>query len=124
MVVYLCFVKRDYAACIQMFDWPAKAGDDQSLTMWEEHMMGIIAGGHLMMLALDLWSVLQENGHVRGLMTAGEFIWWFSGGYGAWRLGFPCAFAFAISAVSATGLLIHSREPGLFTKDKGKEKAK
>jgi hypothetical protein len=107
-----------------MFDWPAKAGVDQSLTIWEEHMMGIIGGGHLMMLLLELWSIFQDHGHVRALMTTGEMVWWGLGGYDAYRLGLPCAFANTLSVLALVGLIIHSREPGLFTKDKTNEKTK
>jgi hypothetical protein len=128
MVSFRLLVQRDFVGCVETFDWPAKEGTKDgtiTLTTWEMHSLGIMGGAHFMMLALDSWSIFQDHGHVRALMAWGELIWWGLGGFDAWRMGFPCIFAYTISVLAAVGLIIHSFEPGLLTKDKNaKEKAK
>jgi hypothetical protein len=107
-------------AVVKMFDWPPKENDEE-LTLWEEHAIGIIGALELTMTFGCVVGVVMENSHFRGVMVVMELICWGLGGYDAYRLGVPSAFAFSMAGLALIGLVVHSREPGLFTKDKSKE---
>ena len=123
-VVYLMVVRKDIKAAIELFDWPAKEGDSQDLTLWEQHCFGIITGAHAAFLFGCIVGIFHEHSHFRAMIAAMELIFWSVGGYDAFNLGMPCAFAYVMAAFSVVGLIAHSREPGLFTVDKKKGKPK
>jgi hypothetical protein len=119
-VVFLVIIKRDYLGTIEMFDWPAKEGGNWDLTMWEKHCFGIIGGAHLTFLAGELFAILKGDSQMRALMAFMEAINWGYAGYDAYRLGYPGVVGYVMSALSLIGLVVHTMEPGLLTKDHDK----
>lgn len=108
---------------VKQFQWEG-AEDRTELELWEKHCLGIIVGGHCGFLIAELWSLFYDSAHTRGLVAVMELTWWAYGAYDAQRLGFPCEVAYGISALLLVALIVHSKEPGIFTKDKDAEKAK
>eukprot|EP00562_Extubocellulus_spinifer_P001123 CAMPEP_0178475170 /NCGR_PEP_ID=MMETSP0696-20121128/2976_1 /TAXON_ID=265572 /ORGANISM="Extubocellulus spinifer, Strain CCMP396" /LENGTH=136 /DNA_ID=CAMNT_0020102439 /DNA_START=190 /DNA_END=600 /DNA_ORIENTATION=+ len=104
---------------VSMFGWP----EGGELTPWEEHALGILGGEHLAFLVANLLGIFHENAHVRGLIVLMEAIHWTVGAIDAQRLGFPCVFAYVIAGLCIISLVIHAKEPGIFTKDKNKAKS-
>ena len=110
-------------ALIKQFEWEGSA-EREALGTWEEHALGIVCGGHAAFLAAVVWSTFADSAHVRGVVAVMELIWWFYGAYDAQRLGMPCEVAYILSAVLAVALIIHAKEPGIFTKDKSADTSK
>ena len=125
-LVFMLMIRKDIPGTVALFDFPAKEGESQEPTVWEQHLFGILAGEHLAFLSGNLVGIFHEHSHFRAIITAMELIHWAAGGYDASVHGVPCGFAYAMAAMAAVGLLVHSREPGLLTADnsKGKEKNK
>ena len=108
---------------IKQFEWEG-AAERQTLGVWEEHALGIVCAGHTAFLAAEVWSTFLDSAHVRGVVAVMELIWWLYGAYDAQRLGMPCEVAYVLSAVLAVALIIHAKEPGIFTKDKKADEKK
>ena len=65
----------------------------------------------------EVYAIMAGDSNMRGLLALMEFISWGNGGWDAARLGFPCVFAYVLSALSLVGLVINLYEPGILTKD-------
>ena len=98
------------------------ASPHESLTQWEDHFLGIIAGVHMALLYGCLMGIFLEHGHYRAIIAAMELIYCLNGSYDAMRLGFPYGVPFAFTGLAAIGLVAHAFEPGFLTKDKTKTK--
>ena len=100
--------------------------DDQSIDGLEAHLIGTIAGAHLMCIINNIVSVVQENSHYRGMAVTTQVVWlvvqwidYYSATVGSKKQ--HQQFLTAIVVFSIFGLVVHVNEPGIFTKDKNKE---
>ena len=120
LVVYKALIARDCASIPTDWGWPPRYdGDTGELSTWERHSLGIIGGSHLSMLAGHILGLTTEHGHFRAIMTLMELISWANGALDAYLvLGVAYEFAAVLAALAAVGLAVHSKEPGLLTKDK------
>jgi hypothetical protein len=120
---YTVLLSGDIKGGIKTFQWPPKAGKDQDLTLWEKHLFGIVGAAHASFLVVCLLGIFHEHSHFRGIVAIMEAVFWGIGGYSSVALGFPCELAFGTCGLAVLGLIVQSREPGIFTKDKGKPKS-
>jgi hypothetical protein len=97
-------------------------GED-GMTPLENHMIGAFVGFSAALLFNAIAAILTENSHYRAMATAVEFIIAVTDAYDALYLagpGFDATFLIGWSLLAGLGLAVHSREPGIFTKDKNK----
>ena len=121
---------KEYMA--DVLDWPRMTAD---LTPIERHLLGAGFTFHVVLAANDAAAIMVENAHYRAMATFLEFLLYAGdlvdamyensllpdeGGSKTFTL-VPLAI---MSGVTLVGLLIHSREPGLFTKDKNNTEKK
>ena len=99
----------------RLYGWPH--GSDP-LTPREEHMMGVILAMSLTLFVNCVAGVFLENAHYRGMATVLEFIFFGAQLWDAQLTGFPTNIKIIYTVVAGSGLLVHSMEPGIFTKDK------
>ena len=99
-------------------------GADVPLSPRELHMMGIVLAVSLTLTVNCISAIAFENAHYRGMATLLEFIFFASEAYDAQKTGFPFTVKLAFALIALIGLIVHSQEPGIFTKDKTKSKAK
>jgi hypothetical protein len=101
-------------------DWP-DAADER--TPIELHLIGALSGTQLAMAVGCILGIMQENAHFRCVLVLMELIMWGSDLVDSLMTGFPIAPPIFLSLVSLIGLFVHSKEPGIFTKDKTKTKS-
>jgi hypothetical protein len=114
----LAATKGRYAIVTELFDWPSQyAGDDviKELSLWEDHCLGIIMGAHMALLFGCVAGI--KHSEFCTLVTAMELIYCGNGAWDAYRLGMPCMIAMMLTTMCTVGLVVHYREPGVFTKD-------
>eukprot|EP00522_Entomoneis_paludosa_P004223 CAMPEP_0172467020 /NCGR_PEP_ID=MMETSP1065-20121228/57732_1 /TAXON_ID=265537 /ORGANISM="Amphiprora paludosa, Strain CCMP125" /LENGTH=139 /DNA_ID=CAMNT_0013224037 /DNA_START=76 /DNA_END=495 /DNA_ORIENTATION=- len=102
---------------IPMFDWPAKAGDDQAVTVWEAHALGILGGCEIALSFLCVVGIF-ESSRFRSIIIVAEAMVWGVGAFDAFKNGVPYEFAATMFVIATVSGVIHSQEPGLFAKDK------
>ena len=100
-------------------------GETGGLSPLEGHFLGSYLGLSTALIFNDLAAILTENSHYRLMATAVEVIGFatdatdaafFAGpGFGYVPLCF-------LSVLGLVGMAVHSREPGIFTKDKNNTK--
>lgn len=105
----------------KFYGWPEA---EEKMTPRELHLMGMILSISLALCVNCVAGIFLENSHYRGMATLVEFIFFAAEAYDAHSTGFPATVKTAFAVVSLIGLVVHSQEPGLFTKDKAKTKAK
>jgi hypothetical protein len=103
----------------KFYGWPDAAAP---MSPRELHMMGVILSASLTLLANCIAGIFFENAHYRGMATTLELIFFGSELYDAHVTGFPTMVKGGFAAIALLGLLVHSQEPGIFTKDKTKQK--
>ena len=119
---------KEYMA--DVLDWPRLTTE---LTPIERHLLGAGFTFHVVLAANDAAAIMVENAHYRAMATFLEFLL-YAGDLadaiyensllpdGRRNKTFTLVPLVIMSAVTLIGLLIHSREPGLFTKDKNSVK--
>jgi hypothetical protein len=105
----------------KFYGWP---GASTPLSAREEHMMGVILSISLALAVNCFISILFETAHYRGMATLLELVYFGSEFLDAYATGFPYKIKACFAALALIGLVIHSMEPGIFTKDKTKAKTK
>lgn len=105
----------------KFYNWP---GADEPMTPRELHMMGMILSISLTLFVNCVAAILMENAHYRGMATLLELIFFGCEAYDAQKTGFPVSVKEVFAGVALLGLIVHSQEPGIFTKDKTKTKSK
>jgi hypothetical protein len=103
------------------YGWP---GADDPLSPRELHMMGIVLSVSLTLMVNCISAIVFENSHYRGMAAVLEFIFFACEAYDAQTTGFPVTVKAAYAVIALIGLIVHSQEPGIFTKDKTKSKTK
>jgi hypothetical protein len=101
------------------YGWP----DDASpLTSREQHLMGIVLSISVALAINCFISIFLETAHYRGMATLLEVVYFGLEAYDAYTLGFPFEVKGTFAGIALVGLVIHTMEPGIFTKDKTKTK--
>jgi len=85
----------------------------------QNHMLGVLRGFNLAMMALCAMGTLKEHAHFRSRIILAEFILYATATVDAYRLGGLNYFVpGAMSLAALGGFVVNSLEPGIFTKDK------
>jgi hypothetical protein len=108
----------------KFYGWPGAADATAKMSPRELHMMGVILSSSLALAVNCIAAIATENSHYRGMATTLELIFFASEWYDAHVTGFPTTVKAAYAGIAALGLLVHSQEPGIFTKDKTNNKNK
>jgi hypothetical protein len=104
---------------VVMLDWP---GVDEERTTIERHLIGVLVGVQAVLLFGDLVGIFYENAHFRGIITAMELLFFTVDTYDNYVEGLDWVRVLVLSLIPLVGLIVHSREPGIFAKDKDKGK--
>jgi hypothetical protein len=113
------YFAKDRLADIVQDSWP---GVKEDRTPIELHLLGAVGASHIVMLVGCLVGILVENSHFRGIFTMMLTLFYALDCYDAYSAGFPYAPLAILTVVGAVGSVIHAGEPGVFTKDKAKDK--
>jgi hypothetical protein len=104
----------------KFYGWP---GAESPMSPRELHMMGVILSISVTLLVNCVAGIFLENAHYRGMATLLELVFFSCELYDAQVTGFPTMVKAVFAAVALVGLVVHSMEPGVFTKDKSKNKS-
>ena len=98
---------------------------DTPITDLEMHLMHAVAGVGLVLLVNNIAAIFVENSHYRGMAVVLQMLFFSVDAYSYIRLGkdIPGIIYFIIG-LGLVGLVVHSKEPGIFTKDHGPGKSK
>jgi hypothetical protein len=110
------------SAIADMAQFPIGA---DGMTPLETHMIGAYVGLSVALLLNSAAAIFTENSHYRAMATAVEFLCNVTDGYDSYFLAgpaFDATFLIGISTLTGVGLIVHSMEPGVFTKDKNAKK--
>ena len=119
-------IKQDYTGLAQIFD---RDLESFPMTDFEVHLLHCIGGVCVLLAINNIVAIVMENSHYRGMAVllhtiffacdAGSYV--ALGRLGGSEIGTPLV----IMLMGVIGLVVHSMEPGIFTKDKnggGKKK--
>ena len=96
---------------------------DSEFSTLESHLLGAFGAFHAAVGFGCAVGFLMEHSHFRAVMTTMELILWSLDGYDAIQTQSRSITFFAVNVgIAAVGLVVHSQEPGVFTKDHNKEK--
>jgi hypothetical protein len=109
--------KQDIPSLVQ---WP---GAEDERTKMEMHLIGAYCGFHAAMMFACIAGMIHEHAHFRGIVTFMELMVHGIDLADALREGTPWEALAVLTGIAVVGLVIHSMEPGIFTKDKNKEKS-
>lgn len=96
-------------------------------TVIELHLLRVVGGACLLLAINNIAAILVENSHYRGMAVLLHTICFGVDAYSYVISDRDPSNALALVAIGAVGLVVHSMEPGIFTKDKndaGKKKKK
>jgi hypothetical protein len=96
---------------------------DHKLTAFEGHALEIMTGVHAMMFYGAIMGLAFENAHYRGVHIIKEAIFFGTIAYCDYKQGYPMVVSTAMTVLALVGTIVHSMEPGVFTKDKTKKSA-
>ena len=98
----------------------------ETMTLMEHHLWHVLGGIALCNSINSLAAICVENSHYRMMVCALQTLFFCVDGWSYVKLGVDVpATLYVILGVNVAGLVVHSFEPGLFTKDKnddGKKK--
>jgi hypothetical protein len=103
------------------YGWPEST---TPLTLREQHLMGMVLSISATLAVNCVASVFLETSHYRGMAAVLEVIYFGAEAYDAYITSFPYQVKGTFAGIALFGLIIHSLEPGLLTKDKKKIKSK
>jgi hypothetical protein len=113
------------AACSDLKGWAKLVGlqddilEEDEKSVRQNHMLGVVRGFNLAMMTLCALGVFKEHAHFRGQIILAEFVLFATAAVDAFRLGGLNYIVPGASALAALGgFIVHSLEPGIFTKDK------
>ena len=121
---------KEYMA--NLLEWPRNT---IKLTPIERHLLGAGFTFHVVLTINDVAAIMVENAHYRAMATFLELVLYsldladamyentFLDEEGGEKL-FTLVPLAVMTGVTILGLLVHSQEPGLFTKDKNEKKTK
>lgn len=115
--IYAC---RDLHAWAEMVELQVENPEVASQEVRQLHMLGVLRGFNVAFCLLSVLGSVSESAHFRGVLALAYAALYGTVALDAYSVGVEGWMVPAVIAVVATvGLLIHSNEPGIFTKDKG-----
>ncbi|KAL7439270.1 hypothetical protein ACHAXM_006657 [Skeletonema potamos] len=119
---YKLLIAEDYAD--MMADWGNNG--DSPMTPMEHHLFHVVGGTALVTFINCIAAIFVENSHYRMMVCALQLLFFSVDGWSYLKLGVPVSMpVYLVVGANVVGLVVHSQEPGLFTKDKseaGKKK--
>ena len=98
---------------------------DSPLTDLELHLMHAIAGVGIILLVNNIAAIFVENSHYRGMAVVLQMLFFSVDTYSYIAMGKDIpGILYFILGLGFVGLVVHSQEPGIFTKDHGPGKSK
>lgn len=98
---------------------------DSPLTDLEMHLMHAIAGVGIILLVNNIAAIFVENSHYRGMAVVLQMLFCSVDTYSYIAMGKDIpGILYFILGLGFVGLVVHSQEPGIFTKDHGPGKSK
>ena len=95
------------------------------ITDLEMHFLHCLGGVVIVLLVNNVAAIFVENSHYRGMAVFLEMLFFTIDGYSYYRTGRDIpGIIFGIVGFGLVGLVVHSQEPGIFTKDHGPGKSK
>ena len=121
-MVHMFLIKQDYTDLAQTWD-----RDLASMTDFELHLLHCLGGVCLLFAINNIVAIAVENSHYRGMAMLLHTIFFACDtlSYVALGRGQRSVVPLVLLAMGVIGLIVHSMEPGIFTKDKdgsGKKK--
>ena len=114
------------AACSDLKSWSSIIGlnkdvsEEDEKSVRQNHMLGVIRGFNVAMMALCGMGIFRESAHFRAQIILAVFALFSTVAIDAFRLGGLNYVVPGVHAVIALGgFIINSMEPGIFTKDEG-----
>eukprot|EP00527_Entomoneis_sp_CCMP2396_P009113 CAMPEP_0198137064 /NCGR_PEP_ID=MMETSP1443-20131203/636_1 /TAXON_ID=186043 /ORGANISM="Entomoneis sp., Strain CCMP2396" /LENGTH=94 /DNA_ID=CAMNT_0043798395 /DNA_START=174 /DNA_END=458 /DNA_ORIENTATION=- len=92
------------------------------MTDFEDHLLFVVGGVHMMLFFTSVIGLAIENFHFRGIHICIESIFFGHIAYSDVKYGYPAQISVALACLSVFGAIVHSQEPGVFAKDKDKTK--
>jgi hypothetical protein len=89
-----------------------------AMTDMESHLFGVLVFTHLLLFVNCVAGVFLENSHYRGMAAILEVIFFGGDLYDTYMVGLPTEALIVLFSVAFVGLVVHTNEPGIFTKDK------
>lgn len=124
-IAVFVFKGKEYMA--DLLEWPR---DTETLTPIERHLLGAGFTFHIVLLSNNIVAIAVENAHYRAMATFLELILYSidladaiyeNSLLAEGRQLFTLAPLASMTVVTLIGLVVHSKEPGIFTKDKNKK---
>ena len=80
----------------------------------------VLGGTFIVLVVNNVAAIFVENAHYRGMAVLLQMLFFVVDGYSYWKMGLIVPpIIYAIVGVGLVGLIVHSKEPGIFTRDKG-----
>ena len=96
-----------------------KWGSNSPGTLFEQHMMHFVGGAAAAFFVNAVVAIFVENSHYRGMAVVLQTVCFAVDSYSYYKLGVsPDPMLYVVVGSGIVGLIVHSMEPGIFTKDK------
>ena len=118
---YQMFVAEDLADMLEMW---GRDVNEVPVTILELHFAHALGAVFLAFFFNCVAGIFIENSHYRGMVVFSQTLVLALDGYSYVRLGVTIpAVLYGVVGTGVVGLVVHSMEPGIFTKDKDKTKS-
>lgn len=111
-------------SCMTLDGWANMVGlevesDDDRQSVRQLHMLGVLRGFNIAVWMLCGMGMFTESAHFRGVVSVALVALHGVVAVDAYQLGIAQWYVpAALTAVALAGVVVHSMEPGIFTKDK------
>ena len=119
-IAYDCLVAEDVSGIAPTWA-PDRDFAAEPLSLLERHLVHLLGGVGVVFAVNMLLAAVVENSHYRGLALLLHTLFFIVDGFSYLKVGVEVAPAvFGIVGLGLVGMVVHSLEPGIFTKDKTK----
>ena len=91
---------------------------NDDLTDMEQHMIAVMVGSQFALMINCVAGIFLENSHYRGMAVLLELIFFVCDSWDYYRHDKDGKIVYGMTLLTLIGLLVHAKEPGIFTKDK------
>lgn len=91
---------------------------ETEIDLRQQHMLGCLQAFNVGLAFMNILGLVTESAHFRGVVVVTEAILFTLFALNAYQLGINWIPPAGIAGVATLSALVHSREPGIFTKDK------
>ena len=115
---FKCLIKEEFDADM-LANWSRDTAK-VPLHDLEMHLLHVCGGVMIVLLVNNVAAILVENSHYRGMAVFLQMLFFSIDGYSYYRIGLDIpGLIYGIIGLGLVGLVVHSQEPGIFTKDHG-----